>query len=249
MASDFISLVAHQGLLLWLHPSSSAELKTSNQTLGRHVIFRGISCVPGLWCFHSVWSAPVQRISCLFCDWGRVFDSEFIALLVLTGTCLGKAGSQEGQEDLTPLIQLWLTPGWKNAARRIISGIFLPNLSIQHLSQILGPSSGVSGLIVQYERRKRWWLPWSLWCRSRLRSSYLLPGSASLAQQWEPRGCSHASLSRLQLWCNHQCQQISLQTGALTAQGPCKWLPKPHISSLPQIPSGTSLLGEKSFYI
>lgn len=37
---------------------------------------------------------------------GRVFDSEFIAVLVLTGTWLGKAGSQEGQEDLTPLIQL-----------------------------------------------------------------------------------------------------------------------------------------------
>lgn len=197
MAPGFISPVAHQGLLPWWHLSSSAEIKTSNQTLGRQVIFGGISCVPGLRCFHSVWSATVQRISCLFCGWGRVFDSahtEFIAVLVLTGTRVGKAGSQEGQEDPTPLIQLWLTPGWKNAARRIISGIFLQNLSVKHLSQTLGTSSGMSGLIVWCKRRKRQWLC----CVLEQTQEQLSParqlflGSALGAT----RGYSHTSLKR-----------------------------------------------------
>lgn len=184
MASGFISPLTHRGRLPWLHPSSSAEIKTSNQTLGRHVILRGISCVPGLWCFRSVWSATVQRISCLFCDWGRVFDSahtelEFIAVLVLTGTWVGKAGSQEGQEDLTPLIQLWLTQVWKNAAWRIISGIFLQNLSIKHLSQVLGVSSGMSDFTIQYKRRKRQWLSSSL-CAAGVGSGAVISCQAAL---------------------------------------------------------------------
>lgn len=45
------------------------------------------------------------------CEGGRAFGSacsepEFIAVLVLTGTQVGKAESREGQEDPTPLIQL-----------------------------------------------------------------------------------------------------------------------------------------------
>lgn len=111
-------------------------------------------------CFCSVWSATVQRISCLFCDWGRVFDSarsepEFIAVLVLTGTRVGKAESRAGQEDPTPLIQLWLTRCRKNAARRIISGIFLQRLSIKHLSQILDTNSDMFDFTVKCKRRKR----------------------------------------------------------------------------------------------
>lgn len=158
MASAIISSVTHRGLLPWLHPSSSAEIKTCNQTLESHVIFGGISCVPGSNVF-VVSDLPQSK------EYPAYFVTEVGCLIRLAASpsslqcsfnwhsgwkCWEPRGPRRSDSSDSALTNTLLEKRCSEGNLRNF-----PSKVLKRLSQILDINSDMRDFTIKYKRRKR----------------------------------------------------------------------------------------------